>query len=245
MKQISFVLACFLAYSLSLANLKAQSVDEILDNYFENTGGIENWKSLKSMKQTGKVLQMGMELPFTILSKADKNQYKLVVDVQGKTLIPQAYDGETAWSLNPFQMQTEPTRMPEEQAKLMEEEAEFESPFINYAEKGYKVELEGKETIEGTECFKVKLTKKEGSVSHYFFDTENYVPIMIRSAVRIGPNKGQYTETFMSDYQEAGDFMMPYAIVTKVGGQDVANIVIETIEVNVEIEDSEFAFKKE
>nr|WP_290941296.1 hypothetical protein [Haliscomenobacter sp.] len=53
---------------------------------------------------------------------------------------------------------------------------DFPDPFLDYSAKGYKVELVGKETVEGTETFKVKLTKKpytiegktEENVSFYF-----------------------------------------------------------------------------
>lgn len=241
MKKVTLIILSFFIFTFQ--NTEAQTVDEILANYFENTGGLENWKNLESTKSTGKFLQQGMEFPFTSMRKAP-NMFKTVADVQGKTIIPQAYDGETAWSLNPFAMQTEPTAMPEEEQKEIALEAEFEDSFINYKEKGYKVELEGTETIEGTECFKVKLTKKEDNVSYYFFDTENFVPIMTRTFIKTGPYKGQESESYMSDYDEAGGFIMPYSIVQKVAGQTVATIKVENFEINPEIDDSEFAFKK-
>ena len=49
----------------------------------------------------------------------------------------------------------------------------------------------GKETAEGTECFKVKLTKKPftikgeevPNVTFYYFDTESFVPIMTEMTI--------------------------------------------------------------
>ena len=46
--------------------LQAQTADEIITNYFENTGGIDNWKNMSGMKMTAKVNQGGMEIPLEI-----------------------------------------------------------------------------------------------------------------------------------------------------------------------------------
>ena len=39
------------------------------------------------------------------------------------------------------------------------ESKDFPDAFFNYKEKGYTIELLGKEDLEGTETFKIKLTK--------------------------------------------------------------------------------------
>lgn len=241
MKKISFLIVAL--FTFAFQNTKAQTVDEILANYFENTGGLENWKQLKSSKMIGKLIQPNGEFPFISIRKAP-NKVKTTAEVQGKIIVWQAYDGETAWSMNPFAMQTEPTALPQEVQAEVAESSKFEDPFLNYKEKGYQVELEGKESIEGTECFKIKLTKEEDKISYYFFETENFVPIMVRSFINIGPNKGSKIEAYMSDYEESGDFIMPHSIVQKQNGQTFFSIKIEKYEINLEIDDTEFAFKK-
>ena len=231
---------------ISFNHIQAQTADEILANYFENTGGLENWKKLKNSKMTGKFLQSGMEIPFVNLRKAP-NKFITTAYMQSKELVISAYDGKTAWSLNPFAMQTEPTAMSEEEQKEVAEEAVFEDPFIDYQEKGHTVELEGKESIEGTECFKIKLTKKNGRISYYFFETENFVPIMSTRTINIGPEKGGVIETYMSDYQEVGDYIMPYSFVQKYKGETSYSLTADEIEVNLKEEDipnSKFDFEK-
>ena len=44
-KLITLAILCFGATSI----LQAQTVDEILANYYENTGGLENWKNVKKL----------------------------------------------------------------------------------------------------------------------------------------------------------------------------------------------------
>ena len=217
------------------------SVDEILANFFENTGGEEAWENLKTMKMNGNMSMQGMEFPGTIYM-AHPNKQRVEVNIQGQELI-QAYDGETAWWINPFMGGTDAQEMPAEMAEDMTKE-EFEDDFMNYEEKGHKVELVGMEEVEGAECYALKLTKENGDEKTTFFDAEYFVPIMERSTVENGPMAGQVSETFMSDYQEVDGLMIPYFIETKMGGQTLQKISITNIELNVEMDEEMFAFPK-
>ena len=94
MKQkILTIIALFFTVSF----LHAQDVDEIITNYFENTGSIENWKNLKSMKVTAVMNQGEMQMEVTIYQKRE-NLQRTEIQFQGKTII-QAYDGETGWMI--------------------------------------------------------------------------------------------------------------------------------------------------
>ncbi|MDH4058722.1 MAG: hypothetical protein OEU76_08150, partial [Cyclobacteriaceae bacterium] len=75
----------------------AQNVDAILAKYFENTGGLENWKKLKSMKMVGKSSFGPQEFPFEMEMKYPA-MFRINVDIQGQKLV-QASDGTTAWMI--------------------------------------------------------------------------------------------------------------------------------------------------
>ncbi|RMG24105.1 MAG: hypothetical protein D6730_13195 [Bacteroidetes bacterium] len=227
--------------------LQAQTVDEIIANYFENTGGIDTWKNLQTIKMTGTVPSPQGDFPFTIYNKRP-NKTKLEIDIQGNKLIPQAFDGKVAWGLNPFAGGTTAQKLPEDMTKIMEEQAEFDPIYLNYKEKGHEITLEGKEEIDGVECFKLKVERnknneREAYTEYHFFDTENFVPIMYRTPVRLGPSKGMETETYLSDYQEVeGGLIMPFYIESRTNGQVGQKIVIETITVNEDLPDELFAY---
>lgn len=235
-----------LSFSVGLL-ANAQTADDILNQYYENTGGVEKWKGMEDMISSGKAPSPQGEFPFTVYAKAP-NMVKVSVSIQGKELIPQAYDGEVAWGLNPFAGGTTAQRLPEDITELMDVEAEFEPIYIDYKEKGHSIAYEGKEMVEGTETFKLKVVKnatndKMDITEYHFFDTENYVPIMIKSTASIGPTKGVESETIMSDYQETEyGVIMPYYIETRNGGEVSQKIVIETITINSGIEDEVFSF---
>jgi outer membrane lipoprotein-sorting protein len=226
-----------IALFFSISYLAAQDVDEIITNYFDNTGGVDNWKNLKTMQMNAVMNQGEMQLNMTIYQN-NQNMQRADIDVQGKTIV-QAFDGETGWFINPMTGSETPQKMPPEMLDQMKEE-KFESELLDYQEKGHKVELEGTEVIEGTDTYKLKLTKENGDVEYYFLDTEYFVPIMQRRVVKYGPGKGQESETYISDYQEVGGFMMPFFIDTRMNGQSMMKMTIEEYRLNEEIDPSIF-----
>ena len=50
------ILLLVVAISASIS-VNSQSADEIIANYFENTGGIENWAKIEGIKMSAKVNQ--------------------------------------------------------------------------------------------------------------------------------------------------------------------------------------------
>ncbi|MFZ1454700.1 MAG: outer membrane lipoprotein-sorting protein [Saprospiraceae bacterium] len=225
----------------------AQTADEIINKYFESTGGRDAWSKITSMKSAVLVKTQGMELPAVMLSKPMKQ--KIEITFQGLSIVQPAFDGETGWQTNFMTMKAEKMEA-EDNAITKSEVGDFPDPFLKYKEKGYNVELQGSETVEGTDCFKIKLTKKpvmidgkeEENASIYFFDKENFVPIMVRNVVKKGPAKGKSSETAMSDYQEVNGLMMPFTMDQKFEGTTQASISVKTIELNVAIDDSVFKF---
>lgn len=221
--------------------VQAQTADDILAKYFENTGGVEKWKALTASKMSGTMSMQGMEFPGTIYS-ARPNKQRVEVSVQGKGIV-QAYDGTDAWWINPFAGGEEPQKMPAEMSEEIVKQ-QFENEFLNYKEKGHTVELVGKETIDGTETWHIKLTKKNGDIEHHFFDTEYFVLIMTRTSINNGPMKGQNSEMYFSDYQEVDGMMFPFFMESKMGGQSAQKITLKTVELNGKYEDSFFAMPK-
>ena len=239
MKNIYTIILAIALSCGSSAILQAQTVDEIIDTYFENTGGKDAWRKVKSMKITGNGAQMGMNFPLTVYAKYP-NKNKVVVSIQGKELI-EAFDGEVAWTINPFMGGTEPTKKTAQETAEAAKET-FEDDLLDYKEIGHTVTLEGTEEIDGVNAHKLKMVKKSGDEVVYFFDPDDFVPIMMRNFPQAGQMKGQTIETYSSDYQEVNGLFVPFSIEQKVGGQTMMNMTAEKIELDVEIDDASFSF---
>lgn len=248
MKKLTLLLLVFCASF----TVNAQTADEILASYFENIGGLENLKKVKGLKTIAKVSAQGMEIPIEMVQLNGGKQY-MKFNLQGKEMTQMAFDGETMWSTN-FQTMKAEKSDAEATANMKLDNNDFPDPFIDYKAKGYTVELLGKETIDGAETFKIKLTKepvtvdgkKEESVSFYFFDTENFVPIVIHNEVKSGPQKGMTSEVKMSDYQEVDGIYFPFSIIQGAKGMPGGQpITISKIELNPTVDDSNFKFPEE
>jgi outer membrane lipoprotein-sorting protein len=249
MKRLKLMMLC-VAFVLT-ASITAQTAEEIVANYFENTGGIDAWRAIEGMKMSAKVNQGGMEIPIEIIQLKNGKQMTQYT-FQGRTLKQGVFDGENLWSTN-FQTQKAEKSDAETTANMKLSMNDFPDPLLDYKEKGYTLEYLGKEDFGGTETFKLKLTKepmtvdgkKEEDVSFYFFDTENYVPLAIHSEIKQGPSKGMISETTFSDYQEAGDIFMPYTIGNGLKGQAGQGITLDKIEINPTVDEKIFMFPEE
>jgi outer membrane lipoprotein-sorting protein len=245
MKKISFLafLMPFLAFSFAT---KAQSAEEIIDKYLKAVGGVEKLKSIKSIKTLVKFKQQGMEIPAEML-RGEKGKTRTSFTFQGKEMVQTVFDGEKGWNLNFMTQKSEP--MESEDVENMKREAvDFPEPFLNYAAKGYKIELMGKEKKEGTDCYKIKLIKKSQLVDGvetdnevvYFFDTENFLPIVTETTFKKGPAKGKIMQIVMSDYQEVDGMLFPFSITQSMEGNG-STVQIEKLELNVPLDDKLFA----
>ncbi len=226
----------------------AQDVDEIISNYFENTGGYDNWKNLKGIKMMAKVNQQGLEIPLEIVALSDGRQYTKI-NFQGNTIYQGVFDGETLWNTNFASMQAEKADAEATERQKLDAN-DFPDGLLDYKSKGYAAEFLGMETVEGAEVFKVKLTKEPitvdgqqvDDVNYYYFDTEYFLPIVQESEIRQGPQKGAMGQSKLSDYEEVEGLYFPFALTQGVKDGPSQPITIESIEVNPEVDETLFDF---
>lgn len=237
-----------IALLASVSLVKAQNADEIIDNYFKNTGGMDAWKNLKGLKISAKVNQGGIEIPLEIVQMSDGRQYTKIT-FQGQEIKQGVFDGTNLWSTNFQTMKAE--KSDEESTSNAKLDAnDFPDSFFDYKSKGYKVELVGKESFDGAESFKMKLTREPRTVDgnkvedvlYYFFEVESFVPIGQESEIKEGPAKGQVSQIKMSDYTEVSGLYFPYSMTQGIKGGQAQPIIIEKIEVNPTVSDADFAF---
>lgn len=240
-------LITLLVLAISMSNY-AQTADDIIATYHENIGGIDKLKAVNGIKLSLKINQGGMELPIEVIELKDGRQMTKIT-FQGQEIMQGVYDGTTLWSTNFMTMQAEKSDAETfDNFKLGLND--FMDDFIDYKDKGYTAEMLGIETIDGTEAFKIKLTKEpmtvEGQlvddVSFYYFDTDNYVPIAVQTEVKEGPGKGMMSEATMSDYQEVDGIYFPFSMSQGVKDQGSQPVTVVSIELNPTVSDDMFVF---
>ena len=238
MKYLKSIITLFLFLAIvSFSN--SQTVDDIINKNITAQGGLDKINSIKTMKISGKISGGGMDFPFTQTLR-ESNGMLMEMTIQGMTM-KQGYDGTTAWMINPFQGSKKPEKMPKEQEKYMKEQTEIEGQLVNYKEKGSTAELLGKEDMEGSEVYKIKLTDKDGDVTIYYIDASSYLVLRQESKRKIKEKEILSTIT-MGDYKSVDGFMVPHSVEIKSSNEQMGtqNVIIEKVELNITVEDDIF-----
>jgi len=219
--------------------VSAQTVDEIIAKNLQAKGGLQKIKAVQTARMSGTMtVGPGMEAPFVIEFKRP-NQMRLDFTLQGMTGT-QAYDGKTGWMLMPFSGRKDPEPMPTEALKEVEEQADFDGPLVDYQAKGHKVEFVGKEKVEGSDAYKLKVTLKNGDIRYIYLDADQYLEIRVESKTMVRGTEIE-TTTSIGDYKEVGGLMVPHAMeTTQAGSPQSRKVTIEKIELNVPIDDARF-----
>ena len=244
------ILAILLTFSFLVSN--SQDVNEIIDNYLEITGGTEAYQKIEGYKIYASANQQGLEIPIEIV-QLKKGRTSLKLSLQGQEIKQGVFDGEVLWSTGFPDFK--PVKSDEEDViNLKNELKEFPDPFFTYEDLGYTIELDGTEDFEGTEVNIIKLTKTpiliDGeefpNIDYWLFDSEENIPLAVRSEILEGPAKGLIEEQRFSDYQEVEGVYYPFSITFGVkdqpGGQ---TFIVEKMEINPEIDESEFEFPED
>jgi outer membrane lipoprotein-sorting protein len=231
-------LAAALAFSAAAAS--AQTLDEILDQHFAAQGGRDKIAAVQSAKVTGKQQFGPQEAPFVIYWKRP-NKLRMEFTLQGMTGI-QAYDGAGAWQVMPFLGKTEPEGMTGDDLDGMKEQADLiEGPMFNWKEKGNTVELVGKEPVEGTDAWKLKVTKENGDLTYVWLDAESMLQIKSEGKRKRNDQEIEF-ESSLGDYKEVGGLVFAHSIEQKPkGAPQGATITIDSIELGATIDDAIFA----
>jgi outer membrane lipoprotein-sorting protein len=215
----------------------AQTVDELIKKNLDAKGGVQKLKAVKSIKATGKITQQGLEIPIVLVQRRP-GMARMDITFQGKSMV-QAYDGTTGWKIDPFQGSNEPEKMAGDELKDVQEQSDLDGPLVDYKEKGHTVELIGKEDVEGTPAYKLKLTLKNGDVRNVYLDAQNYLELKI-NLKRKTPGGEVDVDQFVGNYKPVNGILYAFSIESKIKGQTVNQITIDKLETDVAIDDSLF-----
>lgn len=232
-----FLIASLIAFG-SLYVLRAQTAEEVVDQYVQAVGGAEAWKKAQSLTMEGKVLLQGMEMPSVTHMKRPGFFYQ-EISFMGKKII-QATDGKKGWYINPFMGSDKPQEMKPEEAEELKEGSQFDDPLMFYKEKGGQVQLAGEENVEGIPCMVVELTMPGKEKKRYYLDKELWLPV---KEVSGGPN-GEEVEQWLSDYRFVDGKWLPFKMVQKVKGEVLSEITLDKVVFDSVKDDNIFSMPK-
>jgi len=232
-----FLVAVFLLPTASWS----QTVDEIIAKNAQARGGIERLRAIKSVRITARLSQGTFRATYVQENKrGDKVREETII--QGMAQV-QAYDGHSAWQINPFGGRRDPELMSADDTKQLILDSDLEGFLVNYKEKGHRAELVGHDSVEGTDCYKIKVTLKDGDVRYYYLDSDSYLEIKIetQSTVR---GAVVYTDTMLGDYEQVDGVYFPFSIEageTNSPSDQHIRLTVEKIAINPNLDDNRFS----
>jgi outer membrane lipoprotein-sorting protein len=233
MKKIVFVLTGLLV----AAAINAQSLEEIVKKYLE-ANKQDKISALSTIKITGKMSMMGMDLPLEMWMK-NPNKIKTVTNINGQEMIS-VFDGVKGYSINPMTGSAEPIEMTADQIKQTQNSNYFSNTMATYLKEG-KLTLLGEETVNDKAAYKLKVNLDGGNTTDMFIDKGSYLLVKTSTTV----NSGGMTVTvdaFPSDYKETNGLILPMKTTSSAQGMEFT-IIFDKVEVNIPIEDSVFKIK--
>jgi hypothetical protein len=213
----------FLLFFVVLASFsQAQTLDQIVQKHIEAIGGLSNWNKLKSLRIQCNMKAGGADIVITIC-QIDKVGFRQDIEAMGM----KGYNIITpkeGWNFMPFQGQTKPEPITADELKNAQDDLSIKDEFITYKELGKKIEYLGKDDVDGMECFKIKMTDKNGQETTYFMDTESYYVIKQVDKVTMDGKEMENTTSFSNFEKLPEGIVYPMAISSSWGTTDVVKL---------------------
>ena len=221
------LVSCVLA-----APATAQTVDELVAKNLQARGGLEKIKAAQTLTMVAHLNSQGMDLPMTLYAKRPNMTRKELTIGQQKILF--VFDGTTAWQINPLQASSEPIVVSGPELEVIKQESDFDNPFVDYQARGYAITSVGTETIAGRSLHHLKLTKN-GLTQECYLDAGTGLEAKTVNQSPMGALEQEF-----SDYRDVQGLKLPFLVRTLQNGVRVAEIKIDSIDVNTPIDEALF-----
>lgn len=220
-----------------VAALNAQSLDEIVKKYASAMKS-DKLAAITSIKITGKMSAMGMEMPMEMLMK-NPNKIKVTYSFNGQNMIS-VFDGTKGYMINPMMGSSTPVELTGDQLKQVQENNPFKNVVLNYFKNG-QLTLEGQENVNDKPAFKLKANS--GTTPVYLFVDKTSYMLVKTSATVDQMGTAMNIDSYMTDYVDIDGVIMPKKTTAMANGMEAGIITLDKIEVNIPIEDSVFIIK--
>jgi hypothetical protein len=237
-----------LALCVLLTQARAQTAEELVARNLAARGGAEALAAIRTYVTKGELRYPGdFKLAFTetrqrLDAATDNCAVRVDASLQGLTVI-QAYDGQNGWRVNPFEGRKDAERMGADDARALADEALIDGALLSAGVKGSKVDYLGREDIDGTNTYKLRVSKTDGTIFTYYLDPDVYLEIRILENRTIRGAE-QETEYDLGDYERVNGVYFPFSIASgprNSADSDKQVITIASGAANAEVSPAMFA----
>jgi hypothetical protein len=197
--------------------VQAQTVSEIMSKHVAAMGGREKIMQLSTVILTGAFIATG-DTALIPVTTTKKHMIGSRIDIEANgTSNYQIITPQNGWIFTPVQGDKVPRTFAADLLKSFQVQLDLHDPFINSTEKGYKIEMAGKDTVNGTMCYKLKVTAPNANVTVYSIDSKfNFIVKASTKIFQFGALEDVVT-TFGDYKQNADGFWFAYTNITQRG----------------------------
>lgn len=222
---------------IAITTAYAQTIEEIVVKYTV-ANKLDKISSFKTIKITGKVSIMGMDLPVEMWMK-NPNKIKTVTSMDGQENI-QVFDGKKGYIVNSMMGSSEPVELSPDQVAQLQNSNVFQNTLDKYLKNG-QLSLLGEENVNGKPAYKVKASFEGGLSATLFIDKSSFYLIKQIADINQG-GVNMSVESYPSDYKNISGIVLPMKTSTSMSGMDVITSYT-SVEVDIPIDDSVFSIK--
>ncbi len=262
------------------ASPEGLSAAQIVEKNVAARGGLQAWRAVQTLSMAGKMGVGGnqratltappqpsprsdrqgiilpkrpveeVQLPFLMeLERGRKTRIEL--QLKGQTAV-QVLDGTNGWKVRPWLNRYVIEPYTANEMKIASRQSDLDGYLVDYAAKGTRIELVGMEQVEGNECYKLKLTLKDGDTFHVWIDAKTFLETKMEGQPRRLDGTEHPVELFYRDYRPVNGLLIPFVLETRVlpvaktmmGFKDpavpVEKIILDKVVVNPKLDDSRF-----
>jgi hypothetical protein len=201
------ILLSFTLFTGLVAESVAQSAQDVVNKYLQAMGGKERLQSINSLYQEGiAVLENGSQAVCHTWRVYDRVYREEVTLATGKLVI--VVTPRQGWSSGPgtaglFKPMTV------QQFKSMQPEIDPGGPLVDYGAKGNKLEMAGRDTVDGQPCYKLRVYFPSGGTATYSIDARTWY--ILRASHHGGNVLGTIAPAGSKDEHPDGDVSIEYS----------------------------------
>jgi hypothetical protein len=239
-KRVALLLGLALAAaSPGPVRAETETLDALIARHIAARGGMERLQSIETLRASGRAKAGPAREALVTREVKPPGRVRTEFAFQGVTAVF-ACDGSTCWSVEPLAGIFEAKPMSEADTSLATEHADIVGPLVHWKAKGHTVELLGKETVDGREAYKLKVTLRGGGEEIDFLDAETALLVRRDTTRTLGGQLLELQTTF-SDFRPVGGVVFPHLIRSAAKGRpDILEIIVEEAELNTPVDDARF-----
>lgn len=226
-------------------NKKEKQARVIIDKMLDNIGGVQALKEVKSMHITGENNivdpSRGFTEKYAVWWKAPDLFY---AEFYYAKLVKSAYDGKTAWAVNPYMGAEIPIVISRKDQIFIKTIMNIVMPKVyNYKANELKVRFEDDyELKNGKDYNKIKVTNIDKSQEDFYFDVTTNLLYKREFDELKGEDARVSIELFYENWQKVNGIDIPKLVIRKENGIEMIRYNFDMVELNTKIDVSKFAY---